>query len=165
MTELDPLTEPLVHLFLRLDAATPSDPVLRAAAEYWTEKRWGKIMPAPGDMEQLPAFILPHVFQAQLAINGDRHWIVSMAGSSAALSLGITGKTPTEIADKRMAVRLRRLFDLVSEKAEPYSVMFEVPGLDGHKHLFEVYAAPLTTPERAEHQILAVINSRVEGHR
>ena len=79
MTELDPLTEPLVHLFRRHDAAMPTDPVLRAAAGHWTEKRQGKVMPSHQDIGQLPGFILPHAFHAQLAINGDRHWIVTLA--------------------------------------------------------------------------------------
>jgi hypothetical protein len=165
MTELDSLTEPLVHLFLRLDAAMPTDPVLRAAAGHWTEKRQGKVMPSHQDISQLPAFILPHAIYAQLAINGDRHWIVTLAGSSAKISLGIAGHEPSEIADKRMAVRMRHLFNLVAEKAEPYAVMFEVPGEAGRKQLVEVYAAPLATPEPSEHQIFAVINSRVEAHR
>ena len=46
MTELDPLTEQQVHLFLRIDAAMPTDPVLRAAAEFWLEKRQGKVRPS-----------------------------------------------------------------------------------------------------------------------
>ena len=83
MTELDPLTEQQVHLFLRIDAAMPTDPVLRAAAEFWLKKRQDKGRPSQEDMAQLPEFIRPHVFEAQLAINGDRRWIVSRAGNVA----------------------------------------------------------------------------------
>jgi len=163
MTELDPLTDQLVHLFLRVDAAMPTDPVLREAAEFWMARRQGKIMPAHADMTDLPAILLPHVFYAHLAINGDQHWIVSEAGSLAKLVLGITGHEPDEVPDRRMAVRLRRLFELVARKAEPYSVMFEAPAAEGYRQLVEIYAAPLATPEALEHQMFAVINTRLEA--
>jgi len=165
MTELDPLTEQEVHLFLRIDAAMPTDPVLRAAAEFWLKKRQGKVRPSEEDMTQLPQFIRPHVFEAHLAINGDRRWIVSRAGNVARLALGIEGHEPGEVADKRIAVRLRHLFDLVSHKDEPYSVMFEVKEDPGKPHLVEVYAAPLATPERPEHHVIAVLTRRTEAHR
>ena len=162
MTELDPLTGELSHLFLRVDAAMPADPVLRVAAEFWMAKRKGKIMPAHADMTDLPAIVLPHVFYAHLAINGDQHWIISQAGSLAKLVLGITGHEPDEVPDRRMAARLRRLFELVARKAEPYAVMFEAPAADG-RQLVEVYAAPLATPEALEHQMFAVLNTRLEA--
>ena len=119
-------------------------------------------MPAHTDMASLPAFVLPHAFYAKLAINGDEHWIVSTAGSSAKLSLGLEGHEPQQVPDKRMAVRLRSLFDLVAQRAEPYSVMFELPAEDGAKLLVEIFAAPLTTPEPTERQVFAVLNYRPE---
>jgi hypothetical protein len=163
MSELDPLTEQQLHLFLRIDAAMPTDPVLRAAAEFWLEKRKGKLLPAGQDMAQLPQFIRPHVFEAHLAVNGDQHWITSGAGNLARHLLGIEGQEPGEVPDRRMAVRLRRLFDLVARTAEPYSVMFEVKEADGSRQLVEIYAAPLATPEKREHHVFAVLNSRAEA--
>lgn len=163
MTEFDPLTEQQLHLFLRIDAAIPTDPVLRAAAELWQEERAGKIMPASGEMGNLPNFIRRHAFEADLAVNGDRRWIVSGAGTMARPSLGMQDERPGEISDKRVAVRLRHLFDLVSQRAEPYSVMFETEDAQGARQLVEVYAAPLATGERSEHRIFAVLNCRTEA--
>lgn len=163
MTTLDSLTAALAHLFVRIDAARPTDPVLRAAADVWSEKRGAKVMPHRADMSELPAFILPHAFYAQLAINGDQRWLVSSAGSAARLSLALEGHDPQEAPDRRMAVRLRTLFDLVSRRGEPYAVMFEVPSGAGDRVLAEIYAAPLSTPEVTERQIFAVINQRGEG--
>lgn len=165
MTTFDPLTAPLSHLFLRVDAALPSDPVLLAAAEHWLQRRGGKLMPARGEMKNLPTFILPHAFYANLAINGDQHWIVSAAGPAVRQLFAIRTDEPDEVPDKRMAVRLRRLFDLVAERSEPYSVMFEVPEPEGGKRLVEIYAAPLSASEKAERQIFAVVNSRIEAMR
>ncbi|MCB1380623.1 MAG: PAS domain-containing protein [Alphaproteobacteria bacterium] len=163
MTELDPLSEAMVRLFLRIDAAQPTDPVLRAAAEFWQDRRGGKVMPDRDDLTELPAILLPHVFHAHLAINGSQHWLISLAGSFARELLGITGHEPAEAADKRMAVRLRHLFDLVAARAEPYSAMFEMADGDGRRHLVEIYAAPVQRPEQSEHLIFATANSRREA--
>ena len=54
MSTLDPLTEPLVRLFLRVDAAIPTDPVLRAFSDFWQMKRGSKITPSEADMAALP---------------------------------------------------------------------------------------------------------------
>jgi hypothetical protein len=162
MSEFDPLTAPLAHLFTRIDAALPSDPVLAAAAEYWLAKRRNRLAPTHAEMITLPAFILPHVFEAHLMINGDRHWGLSMAGSSARSFLGIEGHDAVLRAEPRMAVRLRRLFDLVADKGEPHSASFDVEAGDGGKLLVEIYAAPLAVPEKAERAIFAVINGRRE---
>jgi len=165
MTTLDPLPEALVHLFLRVDAAQPTDPVLRAAWSFWQKQREALVMPAPDAMDGLPAFIRPHAFRAHLATNGSDHWIVSEAGTSAQLLLGLPDKTAAEAPDKRIAVRLRRLFDLVAEKEEPFSVMFELEDKSGHRLLVEILAAPLARAEKREHLIFAVINSRREERR
>ncbi len=62
-----------------------------------------------------------------------------------------------------MAARLRRLFDLVTERAEPYSAMFEVHDEIHPRQMVEIYAAPLAVPETSEATIMAVINTRREA--
>jgi hypothetical protein len=162
MTSFDRPDSALSTLFMRIDAARPTDAALQPAADLWSEKRKGKVMPAPGDFADMPPQIERHVFQAHLAINGDEHWIVTSAGEVAERLLQIEGDTPAEVPDKRMAVRLRRLFELVAERGEPYAVTCEASDNNDRKQLIEIYAAPLATAERKEHAIFGAINSRPE---
>jgi len=163
MSTLDPLTEPLVRLFLRVDAASPTDPVLRAFSDFWHLKRGSKITPSEADMTGTPPEISPFAFLARLTTNGTRHWTVSTAGHAAAAIIQLTGGQAPEVADKRTAVRLRRLFDIVAEKVEPYSAMFEIDGQTGSRELIEVFAAPLGNGEKGIHMIFAAVNSRTEA--
>lgn len=165
MSTLDPLTEPLVRLFVRIDAAYPTDPALRAASDFWHLKRRGKIAPGEGEMPDVPAEVSPYVFLARLTTNGTKHWIVSGAGHAAAAVLQLTDGDAPEVADKRIAVRLRRLFDIVAEKSEPYSAMFEIDEQAGQRRLVEVFAAPLGGGEKGIHMIFAALNSRTEAKR
>jgi hypothetical protein len=157
MTTLDLLTEPLVRLFLRIDAAQPSDPVLRAASEFWQLKRTGKIAPGESEMRGFPIELSPCVFHAQMMSNETKRWVASGAGHVARSMLQLTD------GDKRIAVRLRRLFHIVAEKSEPYSAMFEIDGKTGLRQLVEVFAAPLGNGKKGTHMIFAAINSRTEA--
>lgn len=163
MTTLDPLTGPLVRLFLRVDAAIPTDPVLRAFSDFWHLKRGSKITPSEADMTGSPPEISRFAFFARLSTNGTRHWTVSAAGHAAAAVLQLTRGRELEVADKKIAVRLRRLFDIVAEKGEPYSAMFETDGQSGPRQLIEVFAAPLGNREKGIHMIFAAVNSRAEA--
>ena len=165
MTTLDRLTEPLVRLFLRIDAAYPSDPVLRAASEFWHLKRAGKIAPSASEIGGCPVEILPYIFRVQLMSNGTKHWAVCRAGHVAGSVLQLTGGDPPEVGNKRVAVRLRRLFDIVAEKSEPYSAMFEIGEQAGRRELVEVFAAPVSDKEKNTHMIFAALNSRIEATR
>jgi hypothetical protein len=165
MTTLDFLTEPLVRLFVRIDAAQPTDTLLRAVSDFWQRKREGKIAPDELDMATLPIELSSVAFHATLTINGKRHWNISGAGHAAMAILRPTAKNLTEIADKRIAVRLRRLFELVAERSEPYSAMFEINSNSGQRQLVEVFAAPLKVDGKNNRTIFAAINSRAEPKR
>jgi hypothetical protein len=165
MSTLDPLTEPLVRLFLRIDAASPTDPALRALCDFWKLKRGSKIAPSEADMTGFSGDLSSYVFLARLTPDEAEHWIVSGAGYIAAAVLQIKGGQELEITDKRIAVRLRRLFDIVAEKIEPYSAMFEIDGQNGQRQLVEVFAAPLGNGEKGIHMVFAAINSRIEAKR
>ena len=163
MTTLDPLTGPLVRLFLRIDAAQPTDPVLRAVSEFWQLNRTGKIAPSESEMKGFPIELSPYVFYAQMMSNGTKHWVASGAGHVAGSVLQLTGGDSPEVGDKRIAVRLRRLFDIVADKIEPYSAMFEIDGETGQRQLVEVFAAPLSNGEKGIHMIFAAVNRRTEA--
>ena len=161
MTTLDPLTEPLVRLFLRIDAAHPTNELLRCIADFWQTKRASKLAPEEGEMNELPDELLSNTFIARLTSNGTRHWLACNVGVTACSILHVKDEEPIEAADKRSAVRLRRLFDLVAEKYEPYSVMFDSIDQDGKAQLIEVFAAPLGSSEETTDQIFAAVSSRV----
>ncbi len=163
MATLDPLTEPLVRLFFRIDAAHPTDLSLRAVFEFWRWKRADMIAPHESEFAALPSELSPFVFRAQLALNGARNWGVLNVGSTAAAVLGITRGDLAQVADKRVAVRLRRLFDIVAERTEPYSAMFEINSKDRGRQFVEVFAAPLSNGGKGTRLIFAAANSRIEG--
>jgi len=163
MSTLAPLTEPLVRLFLRIDAAQPTDALLHAALKFWQAKRKGRIAPSQDEMRDIPHELSPFVFHAQLMSNGTRHWVASGAGHVAGSLLRLTDGDQPDVGDKRIAVRLRRLFDIVADKSEPYSAMFEISEPDRRRRLVEVLAAPLGDTERNTHLIFAALNSRIEA--
>jgi hypothetical protein len=137
--------------------------VLRALWDFWHLKRGSKIAPGEADMTGFPPEISPFAFLARLTVNGTRHWTVSGAGHAAVAVLQLTGGQEPEVTNMRIAVRLRRLFDIVAEKIEPYSAMFEIDKQTGQRQLVEVFAAPLGNGEKGIHMIFAAINSRTEA--
>ncbi len=163
MSTLDPLTEPLVRLFLRIDAARPTDPLLGELSDFWQLKRGSKIVPGEADMTGFSPEVSPHAFLARLTANETEHWSVSGAGPVATAVLQLHDGPELAVGDKRIAVRLRRLFDIVAEKIEPCSAMFEIDGPKGERQLIEVFAAPLGNGEKGIHLIFAGINSRSEA--
>ena len=75
-----PLTEPLVRLFLRIDAANPFEPVLPASSDFWHLKRGSKTAPGQADKADFSFEISPNDFLVSLMINDTKHWIVSGGG-------------------------------------------------------------------------------------
>lgn len=163
MTVLDPLTEPLVRLFVRIDAAHPTDALLLRIADFWQDKRGGNLAPGQDEMNRLPVPLLSNAFAARLTSNGTHHWLACNPGAAARSILKVKDGEPIEASDKRNAVRLRRLFGLVAEKAEPYAAMFEMRERGGKTRLIEVFAAPLSGADKASHLIFAAVNSRIEA--
>ena len=165
MTTLAGLTGPLVRLFLRIDAAQPSDEVLRAASDLWQKQRRGRIMPLESEMAPLPGAIAPHAFAGRSMTNGSRQWILTKAGSDAAAILQIKDRTSLDIGNRRIAVRLRKLFDMVTDKSEPVSAMFELGGGGKSRQLVEIFVAPVTGAESNTHAVFGTVNSRMEARR
>jgi hypothetical protein len=163
MTTLEKLTPSLAQLFMRIDAASPTDELLHGVSDFWRQKRIGSVMPAEAQMADLPARFSPHVFFVRSMTNGSRHWHVTNAGAVARSLLRLTDERPPQVTDKKVAVRLRRLFELVTEKSEPHSAMFEIEGGEQRRQLVEVFAAPLHAHEADIHLIFAALNSRREA--
>lgn len=165
MSEFEKIKPELSDLFLRIDAAAPTDPVLQAAAKSWRESRGGALFPGVSLLNDMPAFIHPYVFLARIMVNGQREWVFSDAGASARVSLGAQSGRLKDAADPALARRLEALFDLVAQKDEPCSGMFELQAQSRKPQLYEVYAAPLAPPQKGETTLLAVINWRAEAIR
>ena len=154
-----------MRLFLRIDAAQPSDEMLRKASDFWHELRRGRVMPPESELGELPAAIAPHVFTGRSMTNGSRHWIVTQAGRNAARILQIKGGDSLDIGNRRIAVRLRKLFDMVADKSEPVSAMFELGGVGKKRQLVEIFVAPVTGAESNTHAVFGTVNSRMEARR
>ncbi len=163
MSEFEKIKPGLSELFLRLDAAAPSDPVLKAAAETWAEHRGSALLPGMSLLQDLPGFIRPHAFLARILADGRREWMFTDAGASARVSLGSASGPVKEMAEPALARRLMALFDLVAQKGEPCSGMFELQSEGKQPRLCEVYAAPVAPPREGEAAILAVLNWRTEA--
>jgi hypothetical protein len=162
MTILDLLAEPLARLFIRIDAVGPTDELLKRIAAFWQQSRTGETAPQEGDMAGLAKSLQRHTFFARLASNGTKHWLISHPGAIASSMFAIKDGCHLEEADKRRAVRLRRLFNLVAAKDEPHAAMFEVKDEGGTTRLIEIFAAPLRGHEKAAHAVFAAANSRME---
>ena len=165
MSEFEKIKPELSNLFLRIDAAAPTDPVLQAAAKAWREGRRHALFPGISLFKDMPAFIHAHIFLARIMVNGQREWVFSDAGASARVSLGAQSGRLKDVADPALTQRLEALFNLVAQKEEPCSGMFELQEHSGRPMLYEVYAAPLTPPQDGETALLAVINWRSEATR
>lgn len=165
MPDFEKLTPELSRLFPRLDAAAPADPVLRAAAELWRERRGSALYPPEGLIDELPGFARPHALLARASLNGTKDWMFAGAGASAAVSLG--GKTGrvADVSEPELGRRLAALLDLVAGKGEPYAVSFELQTAYGEKRWCEAYAAPLMSSDGRRPAILAVLNWRAEAKR
>ena len=165
MSEFEKITPELSDLFLRIDAAAPTDPVLQAAAKAWRDNRGGALFPGISLLKDMPAFIHPHMFLARITVNGQREWVFSDAGASARVSLGAQSGRLKDAANPALARRLEALLELVAQKEEPCSGTFELQEQSGKPKLCEVYAAPLAPPQKGETTLLAVINWRAEAIR
>lgn len=161
MTTLAPPPPHLARLFNRLDAGDASDLLLRRALEFWREKRAGRLAPKASEFERAPAGIAAHAFVFQRA--GAREWEATTAGSEAAILLGATGpdKRLSKLLARRIAARLRRLFETVAETAEPLAATFELRSKPNRQWI-EVLAAPLSGDGRQIDGIYGGVVSRLE---
>jgi hypothetical protein len=165
MSKFEKLSPELADLFLRIDAAEPTDPVLRAAADLWRERRGSALLQGLSLINDLPAFVRPHAFLARMALDGGKKWTFSDAGASARASLGQQAGCVMDAAEPALAHRLEVLFGLVAEKDEPCAAMFELQAPGDRRHLCEVYAAPVAARDGTETELIAVLNWRKEAMR
>jgi hypothetical protein len=156
VTALSLLPEPLKRLFSRIDAAGTRDRSLELALDHWRVKRGDQLWPRPSDMDvgQLGE-LTSHVFVFQQG--GKADWDLQFAGDSAKRILGPPPHKPalSTLKNRRVAARLRLIFDWVADTGEAVSASFISPDQSG-----EILAAPLGTDGKKVDAIFGGIVSR-----
>ncbi len=140
MTTLSLLPGPLKRLFAKIDAAATSDHSLELALDHWRTKRGDRLLPSLSDMDMKQLGPLAsHLFIFERCSKAD--WKVRFAGDAAKQLLGARASESTlsELENRRLAARLRLLFEWVEETGEAVSATFISPDQSG-----EILVAPLS---------------------
>jgi hypothetical protein len=156
VTTLSLLPGPLRRLFSRIDAAGTRDRTLELALDHWRVKRGDRLWPRLADIDvaQLGP-LASHVFVFQRV--GKADWRLQFAGESAKRILGPPAHKPTLsiLENRRVAARLRLIFEWVGDTGEAVSASFVSPDESG-----EILAAPLGTDGKKVEAIFGGIVSR-----
>lgn len=156
MTTLSLLPRPLRRLFSRIDAGGTRNPTLELALDHWRIKRGDKLWPRQSDIDaaQLGA-LSSHLFVFQRGAEGE--WTLKFAGDSARGILGVSAQRPglSTLGNRRIAARLRLIFEWVGDTGEAVSASFISPERSG-----EILAAPLSTDGTKVEAIFGGIVSR-----
>lgn len=141
MTELARTPANLRRLFSMVDfAPMPADGVLERSLELWREQRGDKLAPAQSDiLLNLTGELRSYSFVAEALSGGEDDFALGAIGSNAGSILGGEKTRLSQIAEPRIAVRLRHLFHLAIRRGEAVDVQF----LD-HDKSYEALAAPVT---------------------
>lgn len=159
VTTLALLPGRLKRLFSRIDAAGTRDRTLELVLDHWRVKRGARLWPKQSDMDVAQLGELKsHVFIFQRGAKAD--WSLQLAGDSAKRILGVPAQQPTlsTLENRRIAARLRLIFDWVGETGEAVSASFISPDQSG-----EILAAPLGTDDKKVEAIFGGVVSRHVG--
>jgi hypothetical protein len=166
MTVLEKLTPDVRRLFDSVDVET-QEPRLRRLLDYWRSRRGGQTNPAPLDIDPAAlgeAFESMFVFERLKPAGKD--WQLLFAGSEALTWMRPIGtwRRLSHLSNRRAAVRLRLLLDLVLAAREPCIARFHVAH-DKRVDDFEVAVMPLASdhshPDAAVGMIAAPPGRRV----
>jgi ribose-phosphate pyrophosphokinase len=145
MTTLALSSAPLRRLFDRLDfAPRPRESALVAALESWSVMRKGRITPA----YPLPSESLGVATLVFMEAERQRDYVLKQAGREATPLLGPIkeGAWLSGAPNRRSAVRLRRLIDLVVSKGEPLFASFSTKPFHQPPAIVDLIAAPHADP-------------------
>ncbi|HEU0017746.1 MAG TPA: PAS domain-containing protein [Methyloceanibacter sp.] len=141
MTTLSLLPNPLKRLFAKIDAAATSDRSLELALDHWRVKRGNRVLPKLSDMDmQQFGPSASKLFLFERCDEDD--WALRFAGKDVEnlLQPGSTDARLSTLGNRRLAVRLRHLFQLVAQTAEIISASYIA-----HDQSGEILVAPLST--------------------
>ena len=162
MSSFATLPSAAAGLFDMVDAAEPENELLRKAYRYWQEKRGGNMLPAERAFMTLPAAFDAEAFVFERP-EPTSEWTLHRVGETARGLLRPAAedwRLPA-LTDRRIAVRLRRLFAMVDATTEPLTASFESDGETGRRFV-EVLACPLEGDGRATRALFGVILARDE---
>lgn len=163
MPDFEKLTPEQSILFLGINAASPTNPLLQAMAEAWQQRRGKGLYPDASLWDHLPTLIRSDALLGRKSIKSTKEWAFSDAGQQAAGLLGATAGRISDAEGPELAPRLVVMLELVEENGEPYATMLERPASEGQRLFCEAFAAPLATDQPADAVILIVLNSGSEA--
>lgn len=141
MTELARTPPQLRRLFRTIDfAPLPQHVAVGKALEVWREKRGSRLAPPAADIQGAAATAVLDLSILAEPVRGSEDFAISGAGSQARPIMGLQAASGrlSQAGERRLAVRLRRLFPLTIEYGEPVLVRFVEKGRS-----FEVLATPV----------------------
>ena len=167
MTTLSHYPSKLTRLFARIDASVASDETLGAALGYWKARRKSNVSPSIQEFSDLIEPFSSSTFLALPAETPLRGWMITHVGTAACavLEIAVGQVNLCDLANRRLAARLRHLFQLALESGEPLSAWFPIGRPSGSVDL-EALAAPLTTDGRRANAIfggIAAVSPRRTG--
>jgi hypothetical protein len=143
------------RLFQVVDLAPlPKHRVIVEALDAWRQRRGPNLAPDAADLDRDQSWpVSDHSLVAEPSTALD-DFALRKVGASAAVALGSGARADslTELADKRVAVRLRHLLRLALERGESVDVQFTDRG-----RAFEMLAAPVRADGRAMGLFCAVV--------
>lgn len=161
MTTMAKTKKALTRLFQRMDSVpSPTDEHLSAVLQEWQDKRQLLIAPAPESLVATgtSAAERAFIFRKDAAI--PLHYLLSTGADSAEPLIGriSTGDRLETAANRRGAVRLRRLFEMVGETGEPILGTFSSKSADAKLVYTELLVAPLSSNGKVVDAFLACVS-------
>jgi hypothetical protein len=141
VTTLSLLPGPLKRFFAKIDAAATSDRSLKLALDHWRSKRGNRVLPKLSDMDmQQFGPLASKLFLFERCDEDD--WALRFAGKDVETLLEPRSADAklSALGNRRLAVRLRHLFQLVAQTAEIISATYIA-----HDQSGEILVAPLST--------------------
>jgi ribose-phosphate pyrophosphokinase len=155
MTTLAISPRPLRRLFSLIDfAPRPNSDDLLRLLEYWREKRGQHVAPTRDEISEVEiGAASSHMFLYELSEVPRTYRLgVGLEATRELLGDLKIGDDLTQARNRRIAVRLRRLFDFAREAGEPVLVEFAMQK-DGQQFLTEILAAPVAASGRSREAI------------
>ena len=157
MTTLSLLPGPLKRLFAKIDAAATSDRSLELALDHWRIKRGDRLLPGLSDMDMRQlAPLAPKLFLFEYCDEDD--WALRFAGKDveSLLQPSSADARLSTLGNRRLAVHLRHLFQLVAQTAEIISATYIA-----HDQSGEILVTPLSTDGNKVEAVFGGIVGRV----
>jgi ribose-phosphate pyrophosphokinase len=163
MTTMALTQAPLRRLFERLDfAPAPKEEALGVILEQWKAAREAMVAPSRRRLAAARKSRMGDRISVHQLAEGERSYILVSGEKAAATLLGPCGiNAPlSEAKNRRVAVRLRRLFDEVRRVGEPVLAEFTLIEKGRDRAAIELLAAPMSEDGKTIDSVLAAASVR-----